>query len=136
MRRFSSRLTRGRRSTPRTTLKMAALAPMPRARVRMTVMARPLVRARERRATFRSRMRTSNFSIVVRPPGYFGYVGCRELLFDGAMNAGFYTTGVRFVCSVSLEAREVPCGSLVRDGLSVVWGETGAPWVGECSVLG
>src|SRR5438477_3970696 len=54
MRRFSSRLERGRRSTPRTTLKMAALAPMPSASVRITVMVRPLVRVRERAANLRS----------------------------------------------------------------------------------
>src|SRR5258708_1067204 len=55
MRRFSSRLTSGRRSTPRTRVKMAALAPMPSASVSATVMARPLVRASERSATLKSR---------------------------------------------------------------------------------
>jgi hypothetical protein len=48
MRLFSSRLTSGRSRTPRTRLNIAALAPMPRASVRITVMVRPLARARER----------------------------------------------------------------------------------------
>jgi hypothetical protein len=47
-------LTSGRSSTPRTTLKMAALAPMPSASVRATVIARPLLRASERAANFSS----------------------------------------------------------------------------------
>src|SRR5216684_685982 len=55
MRRFSSRLTSGRKSTPRTRAKIAALAPMPSASVSATVMARPLVRASERSATLKSR---------------------------------------------------------------------------------
>src|SRR6185436_3987008 len=48
--RFTSALIR----TPRTTLKMAALAPIPRARVTTTVSARPLARNSERRANLRS----------------------------------------------------------------------------------
>src|SRR5215831_14633196 len=52
---LSSRLTRGRRSTPRTRLKMAALAPMPSANVTITVKASPLARPSERRANFISR---------------------------------------------------------------------------------
>ena len=48
------RLTTGLSSTPRTTLKIAALAPIPSASVRTTVMARPLARASDRRAIRRS----------------------------------------------------------------------------------
>src|SRR5579884_1413752 len=54
MSRFSSRLTSGRSSTPRTRLKIAALPPMPRARVSTTVMVRPLARPSDRAANFRS----------------------------------------------------------------------------------
>src|SRR5437867_560503 len=57
MSRSWSRLTSGRSSTPRTTLKMAALAPMPRARVKTTVKVRPLARIRERSANLRSVIR-------------------------------------------------------------------------------
>jgi hypothetical protein len=42
-------LTSGRSSTPRTTLKMAALAPMPSASVMTTVTAMPFARSSERR---------------------------------------------------------------------------------------
>src|ERR1700683_335239 len=55
MRRFSSRFTRGFRSTPRTRVKMAALAPMPSASVTTTMVASPLLRISEWNATFRSR---------------------------------------------------------------------------------
>src|SRR6267142_3045771 len=54
MRRSSSLLTSGRRRTPRTRLKIAALAPMPSASVSTTVIARPLLRASERAANFTS----------------------------------------------------------------------------------
>src|SRR3954465_14210379 len=54
-RRFSSLFTRGRRSTARTTLKIAALAPMPRARVNATVIHNERTRDSERIAIFRSR---------------------------------------------------------------------------------
>src|SRR5712691_2708820 len=57
MRRSSSLLTSGRRRTPRTTLKIAALAPMPSARVRMTVVASPFTRANDRNANLKSVMR-------------------------------------------------------------------------------
>ncbi len=57
--RSSSRLTSGRRSTPRTTLKIAALAPMPSASVTTTVAARPLARRSERRANRMSRPRAA-----------------------------------------------------------------------------
>src|SRR4051794_18942171 len=56
MRRFSSRLASGFSSTPRTTLKMAALAPIPSASVRITVIASPLTRDRDRSAKRRSVM--------------------------------------------------------------------------------
>src|SRR3972149_5455698 len=46
----------GRRRTPRTTLKIAALAPIPSARVRTTVMASPLTLAKDRNANWRSVM--------------------------------------------------------------------------------
>src|SRR5215469_11177934 len=52
IRRLSSRLTSGRNNTPRTRVKMAAFAPMPSAKVKTTVMVRPLVRASERIANF------------------------------------------------------------------------------------
>src|SRR5438132_2759291 len=52
--RLSSRLTSGRSSTPRTTLKIAALAPMPSASVTTTVAASPFARVSERRAKRRS----------------------------------------------------------------------------------
>ena len=55
MSRFSSRLTSGLSSTPRTSVKMAALAPMPSASVRITMVASPLLRISEWNATFRSR---------------------------------------------------------------------------------
>src|SRR5918993_2516450 len=54
MSRSASRLTSGLSSTPRTTLKIAALAPIPNASVRTTVIARPLARASDRRAKRRS----------------------------------------------------------------------------------
>src|ERR1700682_912315 len=64
MRRFSSRLTSGRRSTPRTRVKIAALAPMPSASVSTTVMASPLLRPRERSATLKSRRKDIFCSLV------------------------------------------------------------------------
>jgi hypothetical protein len=52
-------LTSGRSSTPRTTLKIAALAPMPSASVTTTVAARPLARRRERKPIRMSRPRAA-----------------------------------------------------------------------------
>src|SRR5882724_10918249 len=72
MRRFSSALTSGRRSTPRTKLKMAALAPMPNASVSTTVIASPLVRPSERSATLRSPRNNSGFRLIVRYSLYRG----------------------------------------------------------------
>src|SRR5687768_9744416 len=60
MSRFSSRLTSGRNRTPRTTLKMAALAPIPKASVTTTVIARPLTRPSERSANLKSVMKLIN----------------------------------------------------------------------------
>src|SRR5260221_6676932 len=54
IRRSSSLLTSGRSSTPRTTLKIAALAPMPSASVTTTVSASPLTRASDRKAKRKS----------------------------------------------------------------------------------
>src|SRR5271154_2707527 len=127
MRRFSSRFTSGRRRTPRTTLKMAALAPIPSARVRTTVMARPLVWARERRATFRSRRSRSRLNIGVRPPCQMGLPEMRlgQPAFGATKIAGFYTTSVEFAYPQGTEAREVPCDWLIRDELSVSWGAKG-----------
>jgi hypothetical protein len=48
-------LASGRRSTARTTLKIAALAPIPRASVNATVIHKEGTRARERTAIFKSR---------------------------------------------------------------------------------
>src|SRR5260370_20730922 len=53
--RFSSRFTSGFSSTPRTSVKMAALAPMPSASVRITMAASPLLRINDWNAPFRSR---------------------------------------------------------------------------------
>src|SRR5208282_1732309 len=53
--RFSSRLTSGLSRTPRTSVKIAALAPMPSASVRITMAARPLLRISEWNAILRSR---------------------------------------------------------------------------------
>src|SRR5579871_621146 len=66
MRRSSSRLTSGRKSTPRIRLKTAAFAPMPSARVATTLKARPLLRHRERAANFISckNVMTSSFLLV------------------------------------------------------------------------
>ena len=58
-------MARGRRSTPRTTLKMAALAPMPSASVRTTVRASPLTRPRDRSAKRRSVMKLISLSLLV-----------------------------------------------------------------------
>src|SRR5271156_89591 len=55
MSRFSSRLTSGLSSTPRTSVKMAAFAPIPSASVRITMVASPLLRISEWNATLRSR---------------------------------------------------------------------------------
>src|SRR5216684_6084179 len=68
MRRSSSRLTRGLSSTPRTSVKMAALAPMPSAKVSTTVTASPLVRASERAATLRSLRK--DMLLLLLPGGY------------------------------------------------------------------
>src|SRR5256884_5708912 len=54
MSRSSSRLTSGRRSTPRTRVKIAALAPMPRARVSTTVITSP--RSEEHTSELQSRL--------------------------------------------------------------------------------
>src|SRR5580658_8916954 len=54
MRRSSSRFTSGRSSTPRTSVKIAAFAPMPSARVSTTVIVSPLERPNDRRAIFKS----------------------------------------------------------------------------------
>src|SRR5262245_39898480 len=62
MSRSWSRLTSGFNSTLRTTLKIAALAPMPSASVTTTVKARPLTRVRDRKAMRKSAMR---FMIVL-----------------------------------------------------------------------
>src|SRR5271156_3085257 len=124
MRRFSSRLTSGRRRTPRTTLKMAALAPMPRARVRMTVMARPLVRARPQRnfqitdedVQFQHR-RSTSWLVRIRGLPWAAFA-CRH-------ECGILHHERPVLCSVSLEAREVPCGARIMAGLSVGWGGVG-----------
>src|SRR5271155_6201537 len=55
MSRSSSRLTSGFSSTPRTSVKIAAFAPMPSASVRITIVASPLLRISEWNATLRSR---------------------------------------------------------------------------------
>src|SRR5215471_18852252 len=53
--RFSSRLTSGFSSTPRTSVKMAALAPIPSASVRITIPARLLLCINEWNASLKSR---------------------------------------------------------------------------------
>src|ERR1039457_5253122 len=59
---FSSRFTNGRSRTPRTRVKIAALAPMPSASVKTTVIVSPLAPASERRAYFTSRQKTPTAS--------------------------------------------------------------------------
>src|SRR2546423_972895 len=68
MSRFSSRLTRGRSSTPRTRLNITALAPIPRASVSTTVAVSAFARARERAATFSSRRKDTTPSIMQVTP--------------------------------------------------------------------
>src|SRR5579872_6330300 len=68
MRLFSSRLARGRSRTPRTTLKMAAFAPMPRASVTTTMTVSPLVRIKERNANFKSCQQVMIASVMRVPP--------------------------------------------------------------------
>src|SRR6267154_2607063 len=82
MRRVSSRLTSGRKSTPRTRVKIAALAPMPRARVSTTVIASPLVRASERSATLKSRRK----DICFLHPGRGRQPDSKSAPGDGAYN--------------------------------------------------
>src|SRR4051794_26373751 len=72
MRRSSSRLFSGRKSTPRTRAKIAAFAPMPSARVRITVTVRPLARPRERRAYFRSPAKSRMASNIMMFPSEYG----------------------------------------------------------------
>src|SRR5215469_12005259 len=55
MRRSSSRFTSGRSRTPRTSVKIAALAPMPKAKVTTTVKVSPFAPANDRSADLRSR---------------------------------------------------------------------------------
>src|SRR5687767_5119666 len=57
MRRSSSRFTSGRSRTPDTTLKIAALAPIPSASVATTVIARPLTLESDRSAKRKSASR-------------------------------------------------------------------------------
>ncbi len=59
MRRSSSRFTSGVSSTPRTTLKMAALAPMPSPSVMMTASASPLAPVSDRTPTRMSRAKSA-----------------------------------------------------------------------------
>src|SRR4029077_5545222 len=75
--RSSPRLTSGRSSTPRTSVKIAALAPIPSASVSTTVMASPLVRASERRATLSSCTNKSGL-IMVQPHKSRRQLDCRQ----------------------------------------------------------
>ena len=68
MSRSSSRLTRGRNSTARTRLNIAALAPIPMASVSTTVMVRPFERARERAPTFSSLRKDTMLWFMPLPP--------------------------------------------------------------------
>src|SRR5580658_10142023 len=136
MRRFSSRLTSGRRSTPRTTLKIAALAPMPSASVRITVIARPLVCARERRATFRSRSIRSAAGIVVRPPGNSRIQRgsqCRHLYHNECRILHYGRTSRVLV---RLEARRIPEWEQVKLFVSVLWRFPQRKRLLGCPVLG
>src|SRR5260370_6467425 len=65
MSRFPSRLTSGLSSAPRTSVKMAALAPMPSASVTITMAASPLLRINDWNATLRSRKN----GMVLAPSG-------------------------------------------------------------------
>src|SRR5882724_7480277 len=80
MRRFSSRLTSGRSRTPRTRLKMAALAPMPSASVATTVMVSPFVRANERAANFTSFRKVMQSLLFVPPPYETTHLGVDSLI--------------------------------------------------------
>ena len=73
MSRFSSRLTSGLSSTPRTSVKMAALAPMPSASVRVTMVASPLLRISEWNATLRSRKN----DMFLLPLGVYQHHACQ-----------------------------------------------------------
>src|SRR5260370_30751854 len=135
MRRFSSRLTSGRRSTPRTRVKMAALAPMPSASVSATVMARPLVRASERSATLKSRRNDIFCSLVggwsatylnlVQERGETGKCFCSSTPGDGPDDQqrrlpGYHGVGQRcirrFVRQILLACEEAQEGTaLLRD---------------------
>src|SRR5438105_8616207 len=82
MSRFSSRFASGFRRTPLTTLKMAALAPMPRPSVMMTVMASPLTRDNDRSAKRRSVITAIGYrarggqihSLILRDDPYRGVI--------------------------------------------------------------
>src|SRR5690348_5461680 len=68
MSRSSSRFTSGRSSTPRTSVKMAAFAPMPSASVSTTVIARPFARASDRKAIFKSFANISGLKFIFVSP--------------------------------------------------------------------
>src|SRR4051812_13430618 len=120
MRRSSSRLASGRRRTPRTTLKMAALAPMPRASVRMTVMVSPLVRERERTANFRSCQKVIGIPHRIRHVHYahgptnFPFIDDGERFRIGA-RAGFRATHVHLFRRQAGDAEDAVPRSYDRD---------------------
>src|SRR6516225_1073495 len=70
MRRSSSRFTSGRSRTPRTSVKIAALAPIPSASVRTTISVSPLALASERRAYLMSRAKTPTISPKLHPSAF------------------------------------------------------------------
>src|SRR6266849_9782570 len=135
MRRFSSRLTSGRKSTPRTRAKIAALAPMPSASVSATVMARPLVRASERSATLKSRRNdifcssvdgwSATYLNLVQERGETGKCFCSSTPGDGPddqqrLLPGYHGVGQRcirrFVRQILLACEEAQEGTaLLRD---------------------
>src|SRR6266403_3371518 len=74
MSRFSSRFTSGLSSTPRTSVKIAALAPMPSASVRITMVASPLLRISEWNADLRSRKN----DMFLAPLGVHQHHACQQ----------------------------------------------------------
>src|SRR6266852_1833139 len=145
MRRFSSRLTSGRRSTPRTRVKIAALAPMPSASVSATVMARPLVRVSERSATLKSRRNdifcssvdgwSATYLNLVQERGETGKCFCSSTPGDGPddqqrLLPGYHGVGQRcirrFVRQILLACEEAQEGTallcdVIADGAAQHW---------------
>src|SRR3989304_5481280 len=94
----------GRRRTPRTTLKIAALAPIPSARVRTTVMASPLTLVNDRNANWRSVMMLMP-SLRGSPGGY--PAACPSCWFPPSLSCS--ALGLRHGLEVPFERLEAFC---------------------------